>query len=359
MEFLLEKLFFAIFGLSILVFFDVLIKFKRPFILKYNFLIIILGVGVASYIHNLDLFSLKYVFYIIICKALVVSAFLNVFSILYFPNFKIWVITISVLLISLAIYSYFYNEMYNPEYVNSLKTQTLVVVRSENLKLPLFFKILRVILILSFFSTFIYFLYKILSKFGMNNIYFDKIKAWTLSIFILVILMLLMYIPFQFLKENLILGFYISIFFYIYILFVVLYRPAFLNKSSMKISLGDSFRKNTDFVIKDIDFIQQFFNYFYFTKPDASLENFATLLNVGSNDLYKYVYYKYNMTFNDLVNKHRVEYFIDIIHNPKYLNFTIDALAKEAGFSSRQHLYKPFKKFHGGNPSDLIDSIIA
>ena len=359
MEFLLEKLFFAIFGLSILVFFDVLIKFKRPFILKYNFLIIILGVGVASYIHNLDLFSLKYVFYIIICKALVVSAFLNVFSILYFPNFKIWVITISVLLISLAIYSYFYNEMYNPEYVNSLKTQTLVVVRSENLKLPLFFKILRVILILSFFSTFIYFLYKILSKFGMNNIYFDKIKAWTLSIFILVILMLLMYIPFQFLKENLILGFYISIFFYIYILFVVLYRPAFLNKSSMKISLGDSFRKNTDFVIKDIDFFQQFFNYFYFTKPDASLENFATLLNVGSNDLYKYVYYKYNMTFNDLVNKHRVEYFIDIIHNPKYLNFTIDALAKEAGFSSRQHLYKPFKKFHGGNPSDLIDSIIA
>ena len=359
MEFLLEKLFFAIFGLSILVFFDVLIKFKRPFILKYNFLIIILGVGVASYIHNLDLFSLKYVFYIIICKALVVSAFLNVFSILYFPNFKIWVITISVLLISLAIYSYFYNEMYNPEYVNSLKTQTLVVVRSENLKLPLFFKILRVILILSFFSTFIYFLYKILSKFGMNNIYFDKIKAWTLSIFILVILMLLMYIPFQFLKENLFLGFYISIFFYIYILFVVLYRPAFLNKSSMKISLGDSFRKNTDFVIKDIDFIQYFFNYFYFTKPDASLENFATVLNVRSNDLYTYVYYKYNMTFNDLVNKHRVEYFIDIIHNPKYLNFTIDALAKEAGFSSRQHLYKPFKKFHGGNPSDLIDSIVA
>jgi AraC-like DNA-binding protein len=63
------------------------------------------------------------------------------------------------------------------------------------------------------------------------------------------------------------------------------------------------------------------------------------------------------MTFNDLVNKNRVDYFIDIIHNPKYLNFTIDALAKEAGFSSRQHLYKPFKKFHGGNPSDIMDAI--
>ena len=37
----------------------------------------------------------------------------------------------------------------------------------------------------------------------------------------------------------------------------------------------------------------------------------------------------------------------------------IDALAREVGFSSRQHLNKPFKKFHGGNPSDLIESAIS
>lgn len=126
----------------------------------------------------------------------------------------------------------------------------------------------------------------------------------------------------------------------------------------MTISFGDSFSKNSDFIINDLDFINSFFTRFYFTNPDASLENLAKELNVNSNDLYKFIYYKYNMTFNDLVNKHRVEYFIDIIHNPKFLNYTIDALAKEAGFSSRQHLYKPFKKFHGGNPSDLIDSIV-
>jgi AraC-like DNA-binding protein len=359
MELLIEKIFFGISCISLLVFFDVLIKFKRPFILKYNLLIIVACIGVASYIHNLDLFSLKYVYFFIICKAFIASSFLNVFSILYFPKFKLWVISLSMALISLTIFSLYYNETYNHGYSNSLKTQTLVVVRSDNLQLPLFVNILRVILIISFFTTFIYFLYKILSKFGMNNIYFDKIKSWTISIFLLVVFMLMMYIPFPIFKKNLIIGFYITIFFHIYILFIILYRPVFLNKSSMKISLGDSFNKNADLIIKDTDFIQQFFTFFYFTKPDASIENFAVVLNVGSNDLYKYVYYKYNMTFNDLVNKHRVEYFIDIIHNPKYLNFTIDALAKEAGFSSRQHLYKPFKKFHGGNPSDLIDSIMV
>jgi len=359
MSLLLEKIFFAIFALSIVVFFDVLIKFKRPFILKYNFLLIIASIGFAAYVHSLDLYSTQYAFYIILAKTFISSAFLIIFSILYFPKFRTWVITISILLISFSFYSFYYNETYNPGYVLSLKAQTLVVIRSESLKLPLLFIFLRVILILSFASTFIYFLYKIINKFGMNNIYFDKIKVWTISIFVLIVLIILMYLPIPIIQNDFIAGYSISVFFYIYILFIILYRPTFLNKSSMKIAFGDSFKKHVDLMIKDIDFINHFFTYFYFTKPDASLDNFAAVLNVGSNDLYKYVYYKYNLTFNDLVNKQRVEYFIDIIHNPKYLNYTIDALAKEAGFSSRQHLYKPFKKFHGGNPSDLIDSIVV
>jgi AraC-like DNA-binding protein len=33
----------------------------------------------------------------------------------------------------------------------------------------------------------------------------------------------------------------------------------------------------------------------------------------------------------------------------------VEALALEVGFSSRQRFYQPFKKYHGGNPSDLIE----
>lgn len=71
MNLLLEKIFYSIFAISILVFFDVLIKFKRPFILKYNFVLITFCIGAASYIHSIDLFTNKYVFYIILCKAIV------------------------------------------------------------------------------------------------------------------------------------------------------------------------------------------------------------------------------------------------------------------------------------------------
>jgi len=358
MNFILEKLFFSIFIFSIVVFFDVLFKFKRPFLLKYNFIIITICVGLAAYTHSVDLYSNRYIFLVIICKAFLASSFLNVFSILYFPKFRIWVTIISFLLISLTIYSLYFNLKYNPTYITSLKSQTLFIVNNENLVLPLVLRVLRIILIGSFFFTFIYFLINLNIKLKNNNIYFEKIKIWTIIIFILIILMLILYLPIPILKSNFNVGYSISVGLYFYILFIVIYRPAFLNKSSMKIALGDSFKRNKDLVVNDLDFINQFFTESYFTNPDASLENFAQVLNVGSNDLYKFVYYKYNLTFNDLVNKHRIDYFIDIIHNPKFSNFTIDALAKEVGFSSRQHLYKPFKKFHGGNPSDLIDAVV-
>jgi YesN/AraC family two-component response regulator len=60
---------------------------------------------------------------------------------------------------------------------------------------------------------------------------------------------------------------------------------------------------------------------------------------------------------NEIINKNRVDYFIELVRSPKYNQYSIDALAKEAGFNSRHHLYKPFKKFHGGTPSDFISSV--
>ena len=62
---------------------------------------------------------------------------------------------------------------------------------------------------------------------------------------------------------------------------------------------------------------------------------------------------------DELVNKSRVGHFVEIVKEPKYKNYTVEALAMEVGFSSRQRFYQPFKKYHGGNPSDLIDILIV
>lgn len=354
---LIKSLYFAVFFFSIIVFVDLMVKFKRPLLLKLCFITLALSITFASFIYSQNLHPLAFYYYVILIKALVASAFLNVFSILYFPKFKPLVLTLSILLISFTLFSLYYNFNFNPDYVHQLKGQTIVIVRDEGLKVPIILKIIRVLLIASFFITMIYFLYMVTLKFSHNNIYFEKIKRWTRFIFGLSVSFLILYLPIPIFRSNELIGHSISIYIYMYILLLVFYRPAFLNRSSLKISLGESFNKEADFALSELDFINEFYTKLYFTNNDASLDHLAKILKIGSNDLYKFVYYKYSMTFNDLVNKNRVDYFVDIIHNPKYLNYTIDALAKEVGFSSRQHLYKPFKKFHGGNPSDIVDAV--
>lgn len=356
---LVKSLYFAVFFFSVIVFVDLLIKFKRPLLLKACFAILVISIGAASFIYSQNDHPIEFFFYIILMKALVASAFLNIFSILYFPKFQPLVLGLSVALIGFTVFSLYYNYTYNPDYLSQLKGQTIVIVRDEGLQVPFIFKFVRFVLILSFFITLIYFLYMMTAKFNLNNIYFDKIKKWSIFITILSISILILYLPFPIFKHNDRIGHFISIYIYLYIILLVFYRPNFLNRSALKISLGESFNKETDFAISELDFINEFYTKLYFTNNEASLEHLAKILKIGSNDLYKFVYYKYSMTFNDLVNKNRVDYFIDIIHNPKYLNYTIDALAKEVGFSSRQHLYKPFKKFHGGNPSDIVDAVVS
>lgn len=356
--FIVKQLYFSVFIFSVITLIDLLWKFKRPLVLKLALLILVACVGTASFIQAQENDTSKYVFLFILFKALIASAFLQIFSILYFPKFKLWVNINSFLLISFTIFSYLYSIKYIPNYLSKLKHQTIVIVVNEGLELPLFFKIFKPMLIISFFITFIYFLYNITVKFNLSNIYFDRIKKWTASIFFLIINLLFLYLPFPFYKSHPEIGHYITFYLYLYILLLVFYRPAFLNKSALKISLGENFAREANFVVSELDFVNAFYTKLYFTNKEANLEGLSQNLKVSSSELYRFIYNKYDMTFNDLVNKNRVSYFIDIVNDPKYKNYTIDALAKEVGFSSRQHLYKPFKKFHGGNPSDMIDSLL-
>ena len=355
--FLIKQLYFSVFVFALITLIDLLWKFKRPLVLKLALFILVACVGTASFIHAQVDDTGNFVFLFILFKAMIASAFLQIFSILYFPKFKLWVNINSILLICFTIFSYWYSVKYVPNYLTKLKYQTIVIVINEGLDLPLFFKIVKPILISSFFFTFIYFLFNITIKFNLSNIYFDRIKKWTASIFFLIINLLVLYLPFPFYKTYPQLGHYITFYLYLYMLLLIFYRPAFLNKSALKIALGESFNREPKFEVSELDFINAFYIELYFTNKEANMEGLAQQLKVSSSELYRFIYNKYDMTFNDLVNKNRITYFIDIVNNPKYKNYTIDALAKEVGFSSRQHLYKPFKKFHGGNPSDIIDTI--
>jgi AraC-like DNA-binding protein len=148
----------------------------------------------------------------------------------------------------------------------------------------------------------------------------------------------------------------ITIVFSIGTLLIVLYRPNFINKNGFKISFGFLFNKN-DFnsVIKEVDFNFHFYTNFYYKTKSADIAEFAKIMGVSKEILFNYIYFTYAISFEELVNKARVEYFVEIIKAPEFKNYTVEALAMEVGFSSRQRFYQPFKKYHGGNPSDIID----
>ncbi len=356
---LIAPLYFSVFILSILVLVDLMMKFKRPLILKFHFFMLVLAIGGAGIGHYLYIDSNNLILFFALTKAITASAFLNIFSILYFPKFKIVVNFISIGMVIFALAILIFSLVFKDSIIQKQQQSPMIVVFNEGFDIPLGFKLLRIFFIICFFIIMLYFVYGIVKKYQYNNIYFDKIKQWTNLVLIFCIGLLFFYLPFSLIRNHPALGHIITIIFYFYIILLVFYRPNFLNRSALKISFGDNFTKESEYAISELEFINEFYTKSYFTRNDASLENLAKMMNISSNDLYKFIYYKYTMTFNDLVNKNRVEYFIDIIHNSKYLNFTIDALAKEAGFSSRQHLYKPFKKFHGGNPSDIVDAVAS
>lgn len=353
---IINKIYFSIFIFSLIVLVDLMVKFKRPIILKFYLTLLILGGGCNALLFTLEISSSTFVLLSSLCKSFLSLGIINIFTILYFPKLKKWVNGVAVLLIvyELLLFQFVTN---NQALVDSIEQKALIILLKTSIQFPLYLNLFRLFISLVFLGLMLYTSINIVVKQDYQNIYFDKIKSWSRLFLLFSLFTISLFVPVSFLHVPDIIASLFSIIGFSLPVIFVFYRPAFLNRSALKISFGNNFNRDSEYAISELEFINEFYTKLYFAKNDASLENLAKVLEISSNDLYKFIYYKYSMTFNDLVNKNRVDYFIDIIHNPKYLNFTIDALAKEAGFSSRQHLYKPFKKFHGGNPSDIMDAI--
>ena len=202
----------------------------------------------------------------------------------------------------------------------------------------------------------LYYIYNILFKFSFKNVYFKKIQVWTFCFFMVIFTEMLfnvLSIIFKFPNEF---NTYIRIILGLVLLLIILYRPGFINKNGSKISFGFLFnKKEFDSKINEVDFNFHFFTNFYYKSKTADIDEFSNIMGVSKDLLFKYIYFTYTMNFEELLNKSRVELFVEIIKDPKFKNYTVAALAMEVGFSSRQRFYLPFKKYHGGNPSDLID----
>ena len=93
-----------------------------------------------------------------------------------------------------------------------------------------------------------------------------------------------------------------------------------------------------------------------FLNPDLTLTALAGQLDITRNQLSSIINNELNNSFYDFINRYRVEEVKQLIADPKNKNYTILALAFEAGFSSKSAFNDIFKKFTGITPSKYRDN---
>ena len=333
--------FLILFSLIVLV--EVLVVFKRPFILKIHLVLLIICI-ILSTVGYLIISDPKYsLFYFDSAKPIMGILTINFFLILCDHSLKRKVILFEVIMLIL-IYTLFFIRL------RIISTSNSLVYGVFNTQFQIIATITRVI-----FTTFLVFtVFRILKKYNEENIYFKKIKNW--SIFFMACIPLAWGAN-LFKLSLLVINYERQIFLFFAFLLVnifILYRPKFLNNFTLDITLGNAFNKSNLFEITIEDFDKIFYEGYYYLNKDASMDNLANQLNIPFETFHNFFYINYDISFVEIVNKARVAYFLKIIKDEKYKGFTIDAIAQEAGFSSRHHLYPPFKKYHGGTPSAYI-----
>lgn len=330
---------------------EIFINFKRPLTLKYILIIMILFVLIQN------------------------------FGYLYFPvgKTRLWVTGISRTIIGFAglnmIYFLFTNKIKKSILLFSLfilathvtfllfRTNTFPLNQSTNIEnvntidsIRIYFRTFASIVV-----AFIFFKIYINLKVRLNeqNIYHQNIKKWINACLFIVTLGGISNVLLINLHNNTSIEFEkISIILFdLLICLTILFRPTIINKVRLDISLSDLFNKNYEKEIDQETFFNEFFIKSYYTRNSTSLEDLSGLLGVDSNVLNNFIFLKYGNSLNDLVNKSRVELFTEMIQKGTSKNLTIEAMAKTVGFGSRQSLTRSFKKFHGGNPSDLLRAV--
>jgi len=350
-ESLIQTSYFFIFIFSVIVLMDVLIRFKSPVKLKIFFTLFVLAILVGAFCSFFRKEPGEYFFLIKISRIVLGTSIVQIFTNLYFIQYKRIANIYTIAAYSFYTFLIFYIQIVG---YDTVFTKSAILNNTYNLPNLLHFFIELDYISVMLFA--LYYIYNILFKFSYKNIYFKTIQIWTFCFFIVLAAQLfinLFSIIFVFPELFHIL---VRIFFSLFFLLIILYRPSFINKNGSKISFGYLFNKN-DFssAIKEVDFNFHFYTNFYFKNKTADIAEFSNIMGVTKDIMFNYIYFTYSMSFDDLVNKARVEYFVEIIKNEKYKIYTVEALALEVGFSSRQRFYLPFKKYHGGNPSDLID----
>ena len=339
---------FTIAFIALITLIELFINFKRPLTLKYMLIIITLFVLIQNFGYLYFPVGKTRLWVTGIPRTIIGFTGLNIIYFLFTNKIKKSILLFSLLILAIHIIfllfrtnSFSLNQSTNIENINTV----------ENIRI--YFRTFT-----SFAVSFIFFKIYINLKQRLNeqNTYHQNIKKWINTSLFIVTFGGITNVLMINLRNNTNIDFEkISILIFdMLICLNILFRPSIINKVRLDISLSDLFNKNYEKEINQETFFNEFFIKSYYTRNSTSLEDLSALLGVDSNVLNNFIFLKYGNNLTDLVNKSRIELFSEMIQKGTNKYLTIEAMAKIVGFGSRQSLARSFKKFHGGNPSDLV-----
>jgi AraC-like DNA-binding protein len=96
----------------------------------------------------------------------------------------------------------------------------------------------------------------------------------------------------------------------------------------------------------------------FFLNAGYSISDFSRDINVPVYQISKSLHKFKGFGFVDFINQQRIRYCIDKFDHGEWLNFTLEAVAMECGFSNRNSFTKYFKKFKACSPSEYRDALL-
>lgn len=92
----------------------------------------------------------------------------------------------------------------------------------------------------------------------------------------------------------------------------------------------------------------------HYLKHGYTLQELSTSLSYPLHQLSALINQEYKSNFNELINKYRIEYAIEIIKKGQSGHLNMNGLAKQCGFNNRNSFSTAFKKFTGLTPSEYF-----
>jgi AraC-like DNA-binding protein len=93
-----------------------------------------------------------------------------------------------------------------------------------------------------------------------------------------------------------------------------------------------------------------------FLRPNLTISEVAVATGLPIRELSYLVNSYYKKRFSDYLNEMRVHYFLEQVDRSFLDTLTIEAIALQAGFSSKSSFYRAFKRFYKCTPSEYLQS---